>query len=187
MSGSNGSVVDFQQVDCGDMSEIPPDLPAGEWTAVCAVKKSATSKDKFPMLILEWKTLESNDDANEEFVGGRSSDFLVFYPASHRATRMQRQRMRTMCEALGLEVPAATSIRTWDDLGEFIAELDGKKATIYTTVQTGKDGERRTRIEYRPQGASLASLRASAEDSADEESDDGPKTKAPAKSKRVSR
>ncbi len=169
MASPNGGVVQFTAVDTGDMSEIPPDLPAGKWLATCSVKKMATSKDKYPMLVLEWVTSEALTDGNEGFEGARAADFLVFWPASNKNARRAKQGLKTMCEALGISVPTATSLKSWDDIGEFIAELDGLQATIYTIVETRKDnGEQRTKVLYKQPGSSFAAAPAADEDDEDE-------------------
>ncbi len=173
MASNNGAQVQFAPINTGDMSEIPPDLPAGTWEAECSVKKLATSKDKFPMLCLEWKTTEALSEGNEDHVGGRASDFIVFWPQSHKASRMSKVRLKGMCEALGLEVPAITKLESWDDLQGFIDELEGLKATIYTTVETRKDtGEQATKILYKQPGSSLAMKAAAVEE--DDEEDEAP-------------
>lgn len=177
MASGNGAVVQFAPVNTGDMTEIPPDLPAGGWEATCSVKKAKTSKDSFPMLILEWKTTEALTDGNEDFVGAKVADFLVFFPATHKASRMGKVRLKGMCEALGIEIPAITKIASWDDLGEFIAELDGLKSTIYTTVEERKDtGELVAKVRYTAPGGALKASAADDEDE-DEDSDDEPPAK----------
>ncbi len=184
MANANGQVVQFQQVDTGDMNEIPPDLPAGTWTATCSVKKLATSKDKFPMLCLEWKTSEALTDGNEDHVGSRASDFIVFWPAAHKASRMAKTRLKSMCEALGIDVPSATKLSSWDDISDFIAELDGLQATIYTVVETRKDtGEQVSKVLYKQPGSSFAA--AAAVD--DDEEEEAPKPAAKKSAKKSSK
>lgn len=176
---NNGGTVQFTPVNTGNMSEIPPDLPAGTWEATCSVKKSKTAKDGFPMLILEWKTTEAMTDGNEDHVGARATDFVTFFPSSHKASKMSKIRLRTMCEALGIEMPTATHVNSWDDLAEFIAELDGCKATIYTLVTERKDnGQLTTTVLYRAPGSSMGSLKA-----VEEDEDEPPAKKVKKKSK----
>lgn len=178
---ANGQVVSFQPVDCGDMSEIPPDLPKGAWTATCAVKKLATAKDKYPMLALEWKTSEALTDGNEDFVGNRATDFVVFWPSAHKASRIAKQRFKTLCSALDLATPELPNgIKSWDDLGDFIAELDGLQATIYTSIETGKDGVQRTKVSYTAPGTTFSRI-AAASGADDDEDEDKPAPKAAAK------
>lgn len=145
--------VTFAPVDTGDMSEIPPDAPAGEWTAVCKVKLAATKKDNYPMLVLNWKLTESFSDGGDDHVGATVTDFLTFFPAKHAASKMGKLRMKAMCEALGIELPTFTSIQSEDDLAEFIAELEGIKAKIWTKLEERKDtGEMTTKVLYSAPG-----------------------------------
>ena len=148
--------VEFTPVDCGDMSEIPPDLPAGQWLAVCSVEKKVTNKDKYPMLKLTWKTVEALTDGNENYAGAKCFDWITFFPATHAATRMTRLRLKDMCAALKITIPATTSIQSWEDLAGFIEELDGMQAHIWTTVEIRKDtGEEVTKVRYTAPGASM--------------------------------
>lgn len=164
-------MTDFTPVDCGDMNDIPPDLPAGEWEALCAVKKSKTAKDGFPMLVLEWRTTavaDGNED-NENYVGARATDFVTFFPASHKATRMARVRLQQMCKALNVEMPKAQKLSSWDDVADFIASLEGLKANIWTSVETRKDtGAQVTKVHYAPPGRKVGPLPAPEEDDEEE-------------------
>ncbi len=179
MASKSGSsaVVQFTPVNTGDMSEIPPDLPPGEWTAECSLKKSKTSNGGYPMLIAEWKTLEALTDGNEDHVGAKAADFIVFFPSNHKASRMTKIRFKKMCEALKIDVPAITKLNSWDDIADFIEELDGLKATVYTTVEERKDtGELVSKISYVKPGSSLKAAMADDEDEEDEE-EEKPKKK----------
>ena len=141
--------VEFTPVDTGNMSEIPPDAPAGGWEGLLAVKKSKTSKDGFPMLILEWRLTAADEDENESFVGAKVTDFLTFFPKTHPATRMQRQKMLELCNLLGVDVPDVTSIKSWADIQDFIDSLEGAKAHITTKVAPRKDtGAMSTSVYY---------------------------------------
>jgi hypothetical protein len=164
------------------MSEIPPDLPAGTWEAACNVKKSKTSKDSYPMLVLEWRTTEALTDGNEDYVGGRVSDFVVFFPNTHKASRMSKIRLKKMCEALDIEIPSITKITSWDDLSGFINCLEGLKATIYTTVEERKDtGELVAKVRYDAPGSSFAMKASAADDDDDEEEEEEEEEKPRAK------
>ncbi len=177
-SSANGGQVQFTPVNTGDLSEIPPNLPAGGWEATCSVKKGATKNGGFPMLILDWKTDAALEDENEDFVGKSSSDFLVFFPSSHNGSRMSKIKLKTMCTALGIEVPSVTALKTWDDIADFVAELDGMKGTIYTTVKARTDtGEQTTNIQYNRPGAALATKKASDDDEDDDEEEEAPAPK----------
>lgn len=182
---SNGQQVQFTPVDTGDMSDIPPDLPAGSWDAVCKVTRAATSKDKYPMLKLEWKTTESHTDGNEDFVGKRCYDNVIF-PERTRAGyfRAQARRLKQLCDLLGLEVPSTASLKkgSWSDLDDFIAELDGATARIHTYIEVDKEsGENRTQVRYTEPGASLAMRAASSDDEDDDEDEEEEEKPAPKK------
>ncbi len=191
-SGSNGATVQFTPVSTGDLKEIPPDLPAGAWTATCKVKRAATNANKHPMLILNWKTTEDLTGDNENAVGQSCTDFVVFSPSNSAGSRMGKIKFKAMCEALDIEIPASTKSLekgSWDDLEDLISALDGCSATIYTSVTNRKDtGEATTNVKYTEPGASLKAKAAA--DDEDEDEDEAPakksKTtkKAPAKTAR---
>lgn len=142
--------VHFTPVETGDLSDIPPDAPEGEWTATCELKKASTSKDGYPMLILNWKLDEALTEGNEDSAGNcRASDFLVFFPANHAGSKMSKQKLKEICENLQIEVPNTTSIKDWEDIGDFTAALDGAKTRVWTKHKTDKSsGEVRTNVLY---------------------------------------
>ncbi len=182
-ANSNGGTVQFTPVSTGDMQEIPPDLPAGKWLATCSPKKAKTSKDGYPMLILEWKTEEALTDGNEDYAGAKAADFVVFFPQSAPASRMSKIRLKAMCTALGIDVPSATKIDSWDDLADFVDALTGLKAEVYTTVEERKDtGEQVTKISYKEPGSKfkVAASSSDDDDEEDEEEEEAPKKKAAA-------
>lgn len=140
--------VEFTSVDCGNMNEDVPDAPPGGWTGLCSVKKAKTQKDGYPMLILEWRLTEAEEDDNASFVGGKVTDFVTFFPKAHQATRMARTKLKQLCEGLQIEVPTCPKVETWDDLSDFIDALDGTKGRIWTKVAPDKSGKVRTSIHY---------------------------------------
>jgi hypothetical protein len=157
--------VQFRAVKVGDLSKVAPDLPRGEWTAVCKVKKAATSADQFPMLILEWKTVEALTDGNENFVGKSVTDFVTFFPEDHKAYKMGQIKLRSICEAYEIAIPAVNEIESWDDIGDFVGELEGLKGKIYTAVEQRKDtGEMQTRVLYTAPKASFSGVKEAADD-----------------------
>ncbi len=186
-SASNGATVQFTPVNTGDMQEIPPDLPAGEWEATCSVKKLKTAKDGYPMLCLEWRTTEALTEGNEDYVGAKASDFVVFWPSSAPASRMSKIRLKAMCTALNIGVPTTTKLKDWEDITDFLGELEGLKGTIYTSVDTRKDtGEQVTKISYNPPGSSLK-MKAAAAGADDEDDEPAPKKKVAAPAKKIAR
>ena len=95
--------LDFTAVDY-DGGDIPPDAPAGEWDAVVRVKKLKTSKESLPMLALEWKLEDTDDDDLKGALGSSVTDFVVFYPKGHKAARMGKVRLRKLCETLDIDL-----------------------------------------------------------------------------------
>lgn len=162
--------VEFTPVECGDMSEIPPDAPAGSWEGLCSVKKHKTAKDGFPMLILEWTLEKAHEDENEAFVGARVTDFVTFFPSSHKGCRMSRTRLKELCAGLKIDPPAVATLKTWDDISDFVDALDGCRAQLYTTVAPDKGtGEMRTSVRYQPPPGYSASGGGSGDDEEEEE------------------
>lgn len=153
----------FTPVDF-DVETLPPDAPAGAWQAVAMTKLSKTAKDSFPMLIVDWELESAYEDENEQFVGARVSDFLVFFPEGHKASKMGKIRIRGLCDKLAIArslIP--THIATSDDLLEFQTAIDGQKTDIWTTIETSKDkqsGEMvtRTAVKYRAPGSTASAL-----------------------------
>jgi hypothetical protein len=86
-----------------DAENIPPDAPAGAWRARATAKFSATSKDSFPMIIVDWEIESAYDEENESFVGVRVSDFLTFFPESRAgASKMSKIRLKAFCDKLNI-------------------------------------------------------------------------------------
>src|ERR1019366_6769041 len=153
----------FTPVDF-DIEQLPPDAPAGAWQAVAMTKVAKTAKDSFPMLIVDWELESAYEDGNEQFVGTRVSDFLVFFPEGHKASKMGKIRIRGLCDKLGIaRLLIPPHIATSDDLAEFQAAIDGQKADIWTVIEKSKDkqsGEEviRTAVKYRAPGAQASAL-----------------------------
>lgn len=152
---------DFKPVDY-DINAIEPDAAAGEYEFVIDdVKISKTSKDSFPMLIVEWKITGygGDDPACEKSVGAALSDFLTFFPEGHKGLKMGKMRMRQLNERLGVDndvVP--TNIRSKADLQDYAAALKGQTCTAWVVMETDKQsGEEQARIKYKaPRGLAAA-------------------------------
>lgn len=141
----------FSPVELGNLSEIPPDAPDGEWVASCQVKVSATQKDNSPMLILEYKLEESLTEGNEGFqLPARVSRFLVIRGANHQYVKMFRQDLKAICEGHGIPIPNLTSIRSASDFDPFIADLTANRLVVRTKLgkPDKQTGEKRTEIGY---------------------------------------
>jgi hypothetical protein len=156
-TSSNGSpVMDFTPVDYDRDVTL---TPAGEWTAICSVKKSKTNEGGFPMLILEWKLEDTDDEDHKTYLGTTESDFVVFFPKGHKGARMGALRMRGLCEHMNIDLDTVPQgkISSWADLEELIEGLDKQRATIWTTIGKGRDNQPRTTVVYAAPGGAITS------------------------------
>lgn len=148
----------FSPVELGNLSEIPPDAPDGEWVASCQVKVAATAKDSSPMLILEYKLEESLTEGNEGFqLPARVSRFLVIRGASHQYVKMFRQDLAAICAGHGIPVPNLSTIRSASDFDPFIQDLTANRLVVKTKLgkPDKKTGEVRTEIGYPKKSAEV--------------------------------
>ena len=141
------SSVQFTPVETGDMSEIPPDAPAGEWEAVCKVRQGKTSKDSFPMLILEWKLTDAITDGNEDHVGAKVTDFVVFFPSTHAASKMSKIRLKKIIlgysadEVIGKHVSALMPPEHAEDVIRLLGHIGrGERVGHFETQRRTKHG-----------------------------------------------
>lgn len=148
-------MLEFAPIDTGDLTEIPPDAPDGEWVGSCN-PKPGLNKEGFPRIALEWTLAESCTDGNEDFVGTTVTDyFLVFYPARHKNSKNGRRNLKAVCAAVGIDVPVLTSV-TPDDIEALAQQLDGAKARIWTRNKQRGD-ENMTNVNYSaPRGSVVA-------------------------------
>ena len=117
-------MLEFAPIDTGDLTELPPDAPDGEWVAVLK-PKAGLNKEGLPRIILEWTLEEACTDGNEDFVGGTVTDwFLVFYPARHKNSKNGRRNLRAVCDACEVEVPVLQTV-TPEDIEALCQALDG--------------------------------------------------------------
>jgi hypothetical protein len=152
---------DFKPVDY-DINNVEPDAAPGEYEVVIDdVKIGKTSKDSYPMLIIEAKLTGygGDDPACEKSVGASLSDFLVFFPEGHKGLKMGKMRMRQLNERLGVDndvVP--TSIRSKADLQDYAAALKGQTCTAWVVMETDKQSsEEQARIKWKaPRGSAAA-------------------------------
>lgn len=153
------SELQFTRVETGDMSEIPPDAPEGQWVAAFKVKLAATSKDKYPMLIVDAKLEEALTEGNEGHVGSKVSEFIVFFPATHNAAKMSRLRLRDFCAGLKIDLPRITSIERASDLDDFIGEIESNRAVVWTKHESDKTtGETRTKLLFTAPRGSVSNI-----------------------------
>ena len=142
----------FSPVEMGNLSEIPPDAPEGEWVASCSVKISQTSKEpKLPMFIIEYKLEECLTEANAEWqLPTRVSKFLVFRGKTDQYVKMFRQDLAAICEGHGIPVPAIPQIKSAADLQPLADELMANRLVVRTKLgkPDKQTGEKRTEIFY---------------------------------------
>jgi hypothetical protein len=150
--------IQFTPVETGNMSEIPPDAPEGHWIASFRCKVAATSKDKFPMVIIDARLEEALTEGNENHVGAKVSEFIVFFPANHNASKMSRVRLQAICGALKIDLPTFTVIRSSGDLASFTEAIETNKAQVWTKHEADKvTGEVRTKLLFTaPRGSAEA-------------------------------
>lgn len=140
----------FAKVETGDMSQVPPDAPEGCWEAVCKASLKLTSKESLPMIVLDWSLVAALTEGNEDHIGSRVSDFIVFTPPTHVASKMNRRRLNEVAMALEITVPARTSYATEEDFAELLEALNGARCKLWTFHQADKEtGENRTKIRYK--------------------------------------
>ena len=175
MASANGQKqMEFTPVNY-DGGEVPPEAPAGEWQAVCEVKKSKTQKDRFPKLKLNWKLQDTEEEEHKTFLGSSVTDFLVFFPVGHKAAGMAKRRLKKLCEALDIDMSTLPTGKasSWDDFAEFIEALDKQVATIWTVVKTDEEsGESRTNVVYSRPGGSFKKDEEEDDDEDDEDDED---------------
>jgi hypothetical protein len=145
--------IQFSPIEVGNMSEIPPDAPVGQWVTSQRVKVRVSAKGD-PMLVIDFKLEEALTEGNESSVGSKVTQFLVIRGANHQYVKMYRQQLNDLCEGLKIQVPRFTTLQNASDFDEFIAEVEGVKGTPWTTHKTDKaTGEVRTEISFRaPRG-----------------------------------
>ena len=133
------TIYDFTPVEGFDATELPPEAPPGFYEeALCTnVKVAATTNEKLPMLILEYRL--PTEPPSEV------ADFVWFAPAGHKNYRMTVEHFRSLCDAAQVD-PAVVpkTIQSKADLADAIAAFQGRTWPLYLTLQ--KNG--RTRISY---------------------------------------
>jgi hypothetical protein len=178
--------MDFQAVDY-DASTIAPDAAVGEYDArIDKLKIAATSADKYPMLIVDWKILSAGDEDNETSVNAVVSDFLTFFPEGDRRGRMGKLKLRQLCEKLDIDLDVVpTRIASKSDFDDLIAALKGQTATVWVTHTVDKNtGETRCNVNYVQPRPALAPVAPTDDDDAPAK---GKKAAPPAKANKARR
>jgi hypothetical protein len=163
-----------------DSTDIPPDAPAGRWTATLKVIKSTTGKDgapKYPMFKLQWKLktcLSHDDEEHEKALGSSVFDYLGFVPKGHKWEQGCKKKNRDLAKLAGVELSSLPTVyKEWSDFDEYIAALDGQTFEIGTVV-TEKDGEKRTEARYTKPSGEVPPLK-----DVDDEDDEEPPAEGP--------
>jgi hypothetical protein len=147
--------IQFTPVEVGDMSEIPPDAPEGQWVTSQKAKFRLSNAGS-PMLVIDFQLDEALTEGNEEFAGKRKkvTKFLVIRGANDPYVKMFRQDLADICEGLKISVPRFATLSSSADFDEFIAEVESTKGVFWTrSKQDKKTGEVRTEITARaPRG-----------------------------------
>lgn len=149
--------LDFEPIDTGDMSEIPPDLPKGEWVGSCVVTPKVTQKGA-PMLMLKWTAEEDNTGENADQVGNSAPDFLTFMGANDPNAKWSKMAVKALCEAYEIDLPDTSSLKdgSFASLEPFVEALESTKRVFWTTVEKNrKDGTNQTKIHYTQPGKKL--------------------------------
>lgn len=142
----SGKRMEYRKVSF-DIHEIAPDAPEGEWLVSIPrgkCKVQPTQKDSFPMLIVPVR-LDGTEEEGEEFekaLGVELSSFLVFGSSSPRGDRLNKLRIRQLCEAADVDldvIPKEIGDDPPNELEGLIRALEGAKFTAWTKLQTRKD------------------------------------------------
>ena len=177
-------VIEMTQVDVGDLSDIPPDLPAGTWMGPITIKPTKTGEGSktpnTPMLIIEATGEECETPGNEDFQGGKTAKFLVLRPANDPNSKFYKLDLKKFCEAYELPLPDATSLAedppNFSSMADWIEQVESEARRFYTTVVTDKrSGEKRTELHFVEPGQKLQRAEEEEEETA------APAKKAPAK------
>jgi hypothetical protein len=154
--------MDYKPVDF-DIDQIAPDAPAGEWgmsipRGQCKVQP--TKEDHFPMVVVPIRLDKTDEDADEfqKALGTVLSVFLVFGGKNPRGERMNKLRIRQLCELLDVDLDVIPK-RIEDpenDLEPFIRAIEGKKFTGWTQLNERRDtGETVTEVRFTEPGKLL--------------------------------
>jgi hypothetical protein len=154
--------IEMTPVETGDMSEIPPDLPDGEWVGsfVCKASHTSEAKGSYPMLVIDAIAEEANTEGNEDAVGAKATQMVCFFPANHSGAKMSKIRLKQLCEAYEIDPPDTSSLAenppTWESLVPFVEALESQKRLFWTkNVPDKKTGENRTELFFMKPGSKV--------------------------------
>lgn len=174
-----------------DVHEIAPDAPEGEWGVSIPrgkCKVQPTKEDRYPMLIVPIRLDKTDEDgeAYEKALGVELSVMIVFFgDEKPRAARLSKIRLRQLCEAADVDldvIPKELGDDPENELEPLIRELEGKKFSAWTVLQTRKDtGEVTSEVKFLDPHKTLASSR-DGEDEEEEEEEGEEEERKPARS-----
>lgn len=166
----------FTPVETGNMTEVPPDLPAGHWNASITVKNGV--KDGLAYMFVQFTAQEDLTGENGNYVGSSASKYIAFYPEADSRSKMSKQECKTMSEAWP-DLPeldtSGLAEGDWSSLEPWVEALEAGQREIWTTVTEDKQGIARTKIFVAEPGKKLTRLTPA------ETEEEGEKPKAPAK------
>ena len=163
------AVIEMAPVVTGDMGDIPPDLPEGEWDGTIEVVKAGPNSKGNAMLTLKFTPLQAYGDTDSEAVGRSTVDWYVFYPANHEQSKNSKRKIKALCEAAKIDLPDTSSLEegNFSSLVPFAEALEANQIHFFTSVQKDKNsGEAQTRIHFSKPGKKLEA--APVEDEEDE-------------------
>jgi hypothetical protein len=163
---NNKGKMAFKPVDY-DVNEIAPDAPEGAWNVSIPrgeIQIKSTKDDDFPVLYipirLDKYVGEEEGEQYEKALGTKLMLFITFFGnANPRADRMNKLRLRQLCEAADVDLETVpTKIRTPEDFAELVAGLEGKKFPAWTVHRVRKDtGETQVDMRFVKPGGLAAS------------------------------
>jgi hypothetical protein len=171
-SNSRGRL-DFTPIDF-DANNIEPDASEGTYEAtVDDARIQATSKDNFPMLVVDWKldSTETDTEAADKSVGATVADFFAFFPDGDKRGNFPKRRFKQLRELLDIpDDVLPTRLESKRDFDDLIAEIKGKSAKIYITLRVDKQtNEERTSVSYTAPRGSMGAMASENDDEPEEE------------------
>lgn len=161
-TGNGRGYTDFTPIEC-DVNTIEPEAAEGTYTGVIDdVRVQATSKDKYPMLVVDWRldATETDSEGAEKSVGATVADFFAFFPDGDRRGSFPKRRFRQLRELLDIaDDLLPTRLESKEDFADLIAELKGKELTIYITLRKNAEtNEERPSINYTAPRSSMGAM-----------------------------
>jgi hypothetical protein len=157
----------FKPVDF-DASNMEPDAYPGYYEAmVDNVKVIPTSKDGYPMLVMDYRITKALSDGEdcEKSVGGFVTDFITFFPERdseghiNRAGRLGKIKFREVCDQLNLSYDIVPKrIESDEDFKDFINEALGQTLKVWVVNRKGKDGEDRAEVRFKAPAGAMGEL-----------------------------